>query len=342
MMPLHDDQYISLSPTDSPAGDTGMDDGAAAPCQAVQQQCQQGNKGLTRLPAVTPRTPSPNGVDFQQFCDQLRTDLPGDSHGRRSFDTSARFVAGDPGARFGDAAPLEYEVTGEIGHPHWELIFEHILRQCGYLVEFHTVYVMVDNRDLANHKRQDSSLPHWPAAARWRHSRLKLIGLMMPGLAPVLSLPGDRMFQATEITAGHQRPAIMHAYGGAKVGMERSLSSIAAEGWIPMAAAMLGTAAKPPMWASIGLRPVAGTTIDFRVLPPFLSEREKLLLSQVLPCPNSWLELMWTMDRMDVNPLPFCSRVSVFKRQLISIKLSTYTHWKTWWRMALTPRSSAS
>ena len=49
------------------------------------------------------------------------------------------------------------------------------------------------------------------------------------------------MFQATEITAGSQRPAIMHAYGGAKVRMERSLASIAAEGWIPMAAAMLGT-----------------------------------------------------------------------------------------------------
>ena len=32
--------------------------------------------------------------------------------------------------------------------------------------------------------------------------------LMMPGLAPVLSLPGDRMFQATEVTDGHQRPAI--------------------------------------------------------------------------------------------------------------------------------------
>ena len=38
------------------------------------------------------------------------------------------------------------------------------------------MYVMVDNRDLANHKRQDSSLPHWPAAARWWHSRLKLMG----------------------------------------------------------------------------------------------------------------------------------------------------------------------
>ena len=118
----------------------------------------------------------PRGVDFQQFCDRLRTDLRGDSHGRGSFDTSARFVAGDPGARFGAAAPLEYEVTGEIGHPHWDLIFEYVLRQCGYLVEFHTVYVMVDNRELANHKRQDPSLPHWPAAARWWHSRLKLIG----------------------------------------------------------------------------------------------------------------------------------------------------------------------
>ena len=108
--------------------------------------------------------------------------LPGDVadsapvQARRSFDTRTRFVAGDPGARFGSAAPLEYEVTGEIGRPHWEVIFEHVLRQCGYLTDFHTVYVMVDNRDLANHQRQDPSLPHWPAAARWWHSRLKLMG----------------------------------------------------------------------------------------------------------------------------------------------------------------------
>ena len=90
---------------------------------------------------------------------------------------------------------------------------------------------------------------------------------------------------ATGITVGHQRPAIMHAYGGAKVGMERSLASIAGKGWIPMAAAMLGTVDKPPMWASVGLRPVAGTTIDFRVLPPILSEREKLLM---LSCWQQW------------------------------------------------------
>ena len=144
MMPLRDDQYISLSPTDSPAEDAEMDSGAAALGQAAQEEGQQVGKGLTRLPADTPRTPGPKGVNFQQFCDQLRTNLPGDSHGRGSFDTSTRFVAGDPAARFGSAAPLEYEVTEEIGHPHWELVFEHVLRQCGYLAEFHTVYVMVD------------------------------------------------------------------------------------------------------------------------------------------------------------------------------------------------------
>ena len=93
------------------------------------------------------------------------------------------------------------------------------------------------------------------------------------------------MFQATEVAQGYQRPAIMHAYGGAKTGMERSPASIAPEGWLPMAAAMLGTVNKPPMWASVGLRPVVGTTIDLKVLPPILSEREKLLL---LSCWQQW------------------------------------------------------
>ena len=80
-----DDQYISLSPTDSPAEDAEMDSGAAALGQAAQEEGQQVGKGLTRLPADTPRTPGPKGVNFQQFCDQLRTNLPGDSHGRGSF-----------------------------------------------------------------------------------------------------------------------------------------------------------------------------------------------------------------------------------------------------------------
>ena len=175
-LPARDDQYISLTPTDSPVEDAEMDAGDVPPDQAEQEISRHVRGGLTKLPAVTPLTPSSLGVNFPQFCDRLCRDLPGDSTKRECFDTRTRFVVGDPGARFNDLAPLEYEVTGETGRPHWDLIFEHILRQCGYLVEFQTVYVMVDNRDLANHQRRDSSLPHWPAAARWWHSRLKLIG----------------------------------------------------------------------------------------------------------------------------------------------------------------------
>ena len=57
------------------------------------------------------------------------------------------------------------------------------------------------------------------------------------------------------------------------------------EGWLPMAAAMLGTEGKPPMWASMGLRPVVGTTIDLKVRPTPLSDRERLLL---LSCWQQW------------------------------------------------------
>ena len=47
------------------------------------------------------------------------------------------------------------------------------------------------------------------------------------------------MYQATGVTNGCQRPAIIHAS--------------APEGWIPMAAAMLDIEDKPPMWVSVGL-----------------------------------------------------------------------------------------
>ena len=59
--------------------------------------------GLIRLPEGTP-TPARRGVDFQQLCDGLPTDLP-DFTGRGIFDTRARFVTGDPGANFGATAP---------------------------------------------------------------------------------------------------------------------------------------------------------------------------------------------------------------------------------------------
>ena len=203
MPPPRDDRYICISPTtshtDSEGDDAADEPAAATPIGASNEGCQQVGNGLIRLPAVTPRISAPGGVGFQQLCDGLRTELPGDSTGRGSFDTRANFVAGDPGAKFGATAPLEYETIGEVGHPHWGAIFEYILRQCGYLLKFHTVYVMVDNRNLADHKRQDATLPHWPAAARWWHSRLKLIG-------PDKEKTELLFFPISETTGLHQTP----------------------------------------------------------------------------------------------------------------------------------------
>ena len=102
---------------------------------------------------------------------------------------------------------------------------------------------------------------------------------------PIFTLPGDKMFQATGLSSHKQRPPIMHAYGGAKSGMAQALQSIASEGWIPLAAAMVGTSGKQPLWADLGLRPVVGTTLDIKLGPRPLQHRDVALL---LSCWKRW------------------------------------------------------
>ena len=109
--------------------------------------------------------------------------------------------------------------------------------------------------------------------------------LFLQGLVPIFTLPGDKMFQATGLCSHKQRPPIMHAYGGAKSGMAQALQSIASEGWIPLAAAMVGTSDKPPLWADLGLRPVVGTTLDIKLGPRPLEHRDVALL---LSCWKRW------------------------------------------------------
>ena len=119
------------------------------------------------------------------------------------------------------------------------------------------------------YQRRSPRLVAWARAAFEQGALPSL--LLLPGLVPIFTLPGDRMFQSTGICRGKQRPPIIHAYGGAK---RDALAAIAVEGWIPLAAAMVGTRDKPPMWAGTGLQPVIGTTIDSKVTPTPLSDRE--------------------------------------------------------------------
>ena len=52
--------------------------------------------------------------------------------------------------------------------------------------------------------------------------------LLLQGLVPIFTLPGDKMFQST----------------GIQQGMAQALRSIAVEGWVPLAVAMVGTKGK--------------------------------------------------------------------------------------------------
>ena len=116
--------------------------------------------------------------------------------------------------------------------------------------------------------------------------------LALPGDASLMVLPGDGMFQAQRIVDGRCRPVILHGYGGAKKEMPDSLAALAKFGWIPMAAAMVGSASSPPLWTGQDWRPILGTSVDTRILPPHLSNKESLLLlSQWIRIPRDDLHI---------------------------------------------------
>ena len=135
-------------------------------------------------------------------------------------------------------------------------------------------------------RRYQARSPRMVAWARATFEQGALPSLLfLQGLVPIFTLPGDKMFQATGLSSHKQRPPIMHAYGGAKSGMAQALQSIASEGWIPLAAAMVGTSGKQPLWADVGLRPVVGTTLDIKLAPRPLQHRDVALL---LSCWKRW------------------------------------------------------
>ena len=126
------------------------------------------------------------------------------------------------------------------------------------------------------------------------------------GEAFLCVLPGDRMFQAQRLVPGRARPVILHGYGGAKRDIPRTLPVIAPEGWVPFAHAMVGYQQQAPAWCSEDLRPVVGTSCDFRILPDPLTEREQLLLLSMwrritVPClPNNCALRTWLGQKIDV------------------------------------------
>ena len=89
------------------------------------------------------------------------------------------FILGDPSASFDRSCGHNFDRKSNnphAGFPVWKKKFSYILRDCGYLVDYDTVYVMVDTRNLADHAARDPGLPHWQAAVAWWESRLQMTG----------------------------------------------------------------------------------------------------------------------------------------------------------------------
>ena len=177
--PLPEDgiRRVSISPTCTEPESDDMDPCADPLPMEIDERPGVLGSYEVRFAAETPVTPPAIGLSHAQWCDKVMNEsLPGDGFGRECFDTLPQFVVGDPSARFETHTPLTYETNGETGQPLWKEIFSHILKECAYLTAFHTVYVMVDTRNLKAHETSQDGLPHWPAAVAWWHSRVQLVG----------------------------------------------------------------------------------------------------------------------------------------------------------------------
>ena len=130
--------------------------------------------------------------------------------------------------------------------------------------------------------------------------------LHLTGSALLGVLPGDKMFQAQRLTPSCTRPVVLHGYGGAKGDIPRTLPCLAEEGWVPFAHAMVGYLDRLPPWCQDDLRPVMGTSCDFRIHPDPLTHREQLLLLSLwrrirIPClPNQCALRTWLANKVDI------------------------------------------
>ena len=124
----------------------------------------------------------PRDIEHNEFCrDMNGAPLSHDSEERKNFGRQGTFIQGDPAASFD--RPCGHAHTRKYNNPYkefpvWKKIFVHILGTCGHLQDYETIYVLVDTRNLADHKTRNPGLPHWPDAVAWWESALQMTGPM--------------------------------------------------------------------------------------------------------------------------------------------------------------------
>ena len=102
---------------------------------------------------------------------------------------------------------------------------------------------------------------------------------LLPGEVAIKVLPGDKIYQAMEIEPGFMRPAILHGFGTrAKQRLPSRLEELAQFGWLPLAAALFGTAEWQPQWLHHNFLPVIGLRVHAKIPPSPLSYQQQVAL----------------------------------------------------------------
>ena len=102
---------------------------------------------------------------------------------------------------------------------------------------------------------------------------------LLPGEVEIKVLPGDKIYQAMEIEPGFMRPAILHGFGTrAKQRLPSRLEELAQFGWLPLAAALFGTAEWQPQWLHHNFLPVIGLRVHAKIPPSPLSYQQQVAL----------------------------------------------------------------
>ena len=102
---------------------------------------------------------------------------------------------------------------------------------------------------------------------------------LLPGEVVIKVLPGDKIYQAMEIEPGFMRPAILHGFGTrAKQRLPSRLEELAQFGWLPLAAALFGTAEWQPQWLHHNFLPVIGLRVHAKIPPSPLSYQQQVAL----------------------------------------------------------------
>ena len=73
-----------------------------------------------------------------------------------------------------------------------------------------------------------------------------------------MSLPGERLFQASRLAPGRMRPIIFHAFGKAKLDAPLQLHRLARQGWETLLIAILGMPHCPAAWSFESWKPIGG------------------------------------------------------------------------------------